>query len=75
MMEEITFMQWLVTGGLQTWIELFVKNNDYIVMAIYFIPKYFAIVLGKPGENKIIDLVGLGWNTAKDKLKERKTKD
>jgi len=73
-MEEISFLQWLANGGLQDYLELVVKNNAFLLGIIYGIPKYFAVVLGKQGENKLIDLVGLGWNTAKESWKERKSK-
>ena len=61
------FLYWIADGNLQGFVDSFVKefvtivdgiivNNAKLWAVVYSILKYFAIVKGEPGKNKLIDL-------------------
>ena len=61
------FLYWIADGNLQSVVDSFVKefvtivdgiivNNAKLWAVVYSILKYFAIVKGEPGKNKLIDL-------------------
>lgn len=56
-MEELGFMNWLASGGVQQWIEAFLVNNAKLIAGIVAIIKYFAVSTGEPDKNRILDLI------------------